>query len=267
MALKPKFEAPANHTLDDNTAVAEDPANSTTDSAAAAAQTSTALARASATSLSVQEAASRAKEFQREVQDMKGASDFSYGNYDVFKGNNGVIQQMGGDEADLGRWAKVRLLAWDEHFEISPGTQDKTSKDFVAYSKDGRTIDSVIGDDQKRFVGRTEEEYLTYLKNDEGFGEAKVRRFIDTACALLGTDSGEGPIGRVIQVTLSESSIPAFSKYQQELTDNARCVAMGLPGWSLPEDPFTFFFLREMASKGTNRWTRLKIVSTLPAKL
>ena len=108
---------------------------------------------------------------------------------------------------------------------------------------------------------------MKYLRDDEEFAKAKSRRFIDTACALLATDSGDGPIGKVIQVTLSESSIPAFSRYQQELQDNARCVAMGLPGFTLPDDPFTFFFLRELAQKNSNKWTKLKVVTSLPAKL
>lgn len=226
----------------------------------------TAVAKASASSVAtINEAAANAKRFQRELEEMRGASDFSFGNYRVFKGNNGEIAEMSGDKDSLGRWAKVRLMAWDEHFEVSPGT--KEGKEFVAYSKDGKIIDSVIGDDQKKFVGKSTDEYLQYLQDTEGFNDAKVRRFIDTACALLATDTGDGPFGEVIQITLSESSIPAFSKYQQALKDKAKCVAMGLPGFSVPEDPFTLFFIREAAEKGSNRWTKLKVTDRLPAKI
>jgi hypothetical protein len=228
-------------------------------------QTSLVVAKASAGALiTPNEAAANAKRFQKEVADMKGSSDFSFGNYETFKANNGSIVGMTGDKTDLGRWAKVRLIAWDEHYECSPGTDD--GKDYVAYSKDGITIDSVIGEEQRSYVGKTVNEYLAFLEA-EGFDRAKVRRFIDTGCALLATDNGEGPIGSVIQVTLSESSIPAFSRYQQQLQDNAKCVAMGIPGFTLPADPFTFFMIREAASKGDRRWTKLKISQTLPAKL
>jgi hypothetical protein len=225
----------------------------------------TAIAKASATSLSLNEAAAKAKSFAREVADMKGASDFSYGNYAVFKGNNGEIG--GPDNVSMGRWAKVRLLSWDDHHEISPGEQGASSKDFVAYSKDGKVIDSVIGEEMKAWVGSSCEEYIKYLKEKEDFQNAKSRRFIDTACAVLATDSGDGPIGKIIQITLSESSIPAFAKHQQNLADTARCVSMGLPGFSLPEDPFTFYFIRELASKGNNKWTKLRIEMNLPAKI
>lgn len=260
-----------------DTAVVENPAEveaprSEPAQEAAAAKTTASVAIAvasntSSTAVAVADAAAKAKEFQREVNAMKGASDFSYGNFRTFKGNNGEISESGGDQATLGRWAKVRLLSWDEHHEVSPGEQSDSSKSFVAYSKDGKTIDSVIGDEQKAWVGKSVAEYLDYLRTKEEFTNAGSRRFVDMACALMAAEDEDAPIGEVIQVTLSQSSIPAFSKYQEQLTNKARCVAMGLPGFTLPIDPFTFFLVREVAKKGENRWTKLKIESTLPAKL
>jgi hypothetical protein len=236
-------------------------------SAEAKTAATTAVAKASSTSVATNEAVQRAKAFQRELDEMRGASDFSFGNYRMFKANQGEIQESGGEEDSLGKWAKVRLIGWDNHFEVSPGEQGASTKNFVAYSKDGKTIDHVIGEEQKEWAGRSVEDYLKYLREDEDFEKAKVREFVDTACALLGTESSDGPIGEVVQVTLSESSILAFDKYKQGLKDKARCVAMGLPGFSLPEDPFTFYFLREAAQKGDNKWTKLKIVAELPAKI
>jgi hypothetical protein len=275
MALKKPNQAETNNTAafeaepGTDTAVADAPASPEAQEADAKVATTTALAKAATTSVATSNAAAadQARKFAKEVEAMKGASDFSYGNYSVFKGNNGEIAESGGDEASLGRWAQVRLLSWDEHHEISPGEKGASTKDFVAYSKDGKIVDSVIGEELKAWVGKPVAEYVEYLRTEEEFAQTKVRRFIDTACALMATDSGDGPIGSVIQVTLSESSISAFSKYQQQLIDTARCVEMGLPGFKMPDDPFTFFFLREVASKGENRWTKLKIVTSLPAKV
>lgn len=235
--------------------------------ASAKSEAGTAIAKATSTSVAVEGAAAEAKKFQKEVEAMKGASDFSYGNYAVFKGDNGAIVEKGGEESDLGRWAQVRLLSWDEHYEISPGEQGASTKDFVAYSKEGQVIDSIIGEELKAWVGKPVSEYVEFLRTEEEFDKTKVRRFLDTACALMASDSGDGPIGSVIQVTLSESSIQSFSRYQQSLVDTARCVSMGLPGFKLPEDPFNFFFIREVAKKGNNTWTKLKISATLPVKL
>lgn len=252
-----------------DTVAARTPETEADADASAKVTATTAIAKASSTStaVAVEGAASQAKQFQKEVEAMKGAGDFSFGNYRVFKGTNGALEEVGGDEATLGRWAKVRMLAWDDHFEISPGDKGASTKDFVAYSKDGQVVDSVIGEEQKPWVGRKVSDYVEYLKKEEEFDKASVRRFIDISCALLAADDTDGPVGEIIQVSLAPSSIPAFSKYQEDLKNKARCVAMGLPGFAIPEDPFTFFFLRESASKGDEKWTKLKILSNLPAKI
>lgn len=251
----------------DAPAEVEAPRSEAHQDAAAKTTAAVAIANATNTSLSVADAAAKAKEFQREINAMRGASDLSYGNFRVFKGNNGEIAESGGEEATLGRWAKVRLLSWDDHFEISPGEQGASTKDFVAYSKDGKRIDSVIGEELKTWVGKSVDEYVEYLRTTEEFANTKRRRFVDMAVALMAADHEDAPIGEVIQVTLSESSIPAFSRYQEQLSNKARCVAMGLPGFTLPEDPFTFFLIREVAKKGDNKWTKLKVESNLPAKI
>lgn len=260
MALKPKFEAETNQ---GDTAVAEEP--STASAAADAAQASSAVIVKAKTSVAVvNEVAQRAKSFRKEFEAMRDASDMSYGNYDVFKAHNGSIRQLKDAQTDLGRWAKVRLMAWSDSYVVSPGTDDKGSEAFLAYSRDGRVIDNLVGDDLQQFSGKPVEEYLAYLRDKEGFDRARARRFIDTACLLLGCDSGKLPAGKMIQITLSETSLPTFSKYQNSLIDTARCAELGLPGVQIPEDPFTFYYVRESASKGSNHWTKLKISQTLP---
>ena len=211
--------------------------------------------------------AAQAKAFQRELDEMKGAADFSFGNYTVFKGNNGEIAQTGDNGVSFGRWVKVRLLAWDDHFETTPGSQDKGSKEFVAYSKDGKVIDHVIGEEQKKWVGGPVTQYVDYLRETEGFDKASTKRYVDLSVAVLGSDSGEEPESRIVQLVLSQSSITSFTKYQQYLKDTARCIAMGLPGFSMPEDPFTFFVIREVVSSNGNKWTKLTFNANLPAKL
>jgi hypothetical protein len=272
-AEKPAFEQePQGDTAVVDKAATETPkepvADGKVDEAAAAATTSTAIAKAATTAVSTTEAAAKAKGFQKEVDAMKGAFDFSYGNFNVYKGNNGEIVQSGADGDSFGRWVKVRMLGWDEHFEVSPGEESAASKEFVAYSKDGKTIDSVIGEEQRGYVGKPVSEYVEYLRTTEEFDKADSRRFVDIACAVLGADNADAEdVGKVVQITLSQSSIPAFSKYQEGLKTTARCVEMGLPGFAVPEDPFQFFFIREPAAKGTKKWTKLRIEQNLPNKL
>lgn len=245
---------------------APDTASSNAQDAGAAA--STAIAKASAGAVTTQEAAANAKKFKSEVEAMKGAFNFDYGNFDSYKGNNGEILQTGSGDDTFGRWVKGRMIGWDEHYEVSPGEKSGSSKDFVAYSKDGKTIDYVIGEEQREWVGKSVAEYVQYLKDGEDFAKASSRHFIDVAFAVLGADNGDAEgIGKVVQITLSKSSIPAFSKYQEGLKSAARCVEMGLPGFTIPADPFTFYFIREVAKKGDDNWTKLRIEQTLPNKL
>lgn len=234
--------------------------------ATAKVQATTAIAKAQTTAVSTADAASVAKQFKKEVEAMKGAADFGYGSHRVVKADNGALKEMAGEKVNFGRWMKVRLLAWDYSYQVSPGEQGKDSGQFVAYSKDGVTIDSIIGEELKSWEGKPLDDYLEYLRNEEEFDKAGKREFIDTECAVLGSED-EPEFREVLQVTLSSSSIPAFRKYQSDLEANAKCVAMGLAGFRLPEDPFTFYYLRDVASKGSNTWTKLKIVSSLPAKI
>ena len=243
-------------------------ANEVETAIAPAASTAVAVApRQSNTVAVLANVAEQAKAFQRELDEMKGAADFSFGNYTVFKGNNGEIAQTGDNGVSFGRWVKVRLLAWDDHFETTPGSQDKGSKEFVAHSKDGKVIDSVIGEEQKKWAGKPVAEYVDYLRETEGFDKAATKRYVDLSVAVLGSDSGEEPESRIVQLVLSQSSIPSFTKYQQSLKDTARCIAMGLPGFSMPEDPFTFFVIREVVAANGNKWTKLTFNANLPAKL
>lgn len=234
----------------------------------AAAPAAVPAVRTTSTSVAARnEAADQAKAFARQLADLQGG-DFSFGSYRVFKGSNGEIAEMSGEKVSCGRWMKVVLLNWNTHHEISPSTDDKSAKEFVAYSLDGITIDSCIGEEQRaEWSGKPVKDYVEYLRNEEDFAKADVRPFIDMACALLGTDSGDGPVGTVIQVTLSSSSMQNFKRYFTSLEGTARCVAMGLPGFTMPENPFELFLVREVASKNANRWTKINLMSSLPAKL
>ena len=239
-------------------AAAPAPASAPATAPAVAPAASTAVAPAASTAVTTN-TSEEAKRFQREFDEMRGAADFSYGNYPIYKGSNGAIREMGQNKtASFGRWVKVRMVAWDESYQIGPGVDGNKAKDFVAFSKDGKTIDSVIGEDLRHFVGKPVVEYLDYLRS-EGYVKADSKRYVHTACAVLDSEDGTHQPGQIVQVTLSQSSLPSFSAYQEKLKTSARAVAMGIPGFSLPRDPFTFRFSAEAASKGSNTWTKLKI--------
>lgn len=205
-------------------------------------------------------------QFAAEVNAMRGACDFSYGNYTVYKGNNGEIVSK--DQPSLGRWAKVTMIGWDDRFEISPGSKAVAAKDAVAYSKDGISIDNCIGEEfSTEWNGRPVAEYLQFLRGTMEYRTAEKRRFIDIGCVIHECESAPEMAGEILQISLSQSSIPSFSSYQEKLAGKALAVSKGIPGILVPKDPFTFYFLREAANKGDNSWTKLKVMDKLPTKI
>ena len=114
----------------------------------------------------VEDAATKAKNFQKEVEAMKGALNLDYGSVQMFKANQGKIGETDGDKRKLGRYAQVRLLAWDDRYELSTGDPSKSSKDFLAFSKDGVTVDNVVGDELKKWEGKPVADYLDYLRTE-----------------------------------------------------------------------------------------------------
>lgn len=203
--------------------------------------------------------------FKEQVEEMKGAADFSHGNFPVFKGITGEIKCK---EESLGRWVKGAMLAWDDHTQVSPGSDSEKAKEAVGYSKDGETLDNVIGTDKYgQWVGKPVDDYLNFLREDGDYPHARKDRYVDVAFMVLECENGGERVGQTIQITLSKSSIPSFEAYQQSLKMAAMALKRNIPGAKLPEDPFTFYFIRESAAKGDKSWTKLRVSASLPAKI
>lgn len=264
-AFEEMDEGTTTHVADTSKPAANEPATAAAPAAPAAAAPATGGALAAKAPGAVALKDDSARKFAEEVQAMKGAADFSWGNYKVFKGNNGDIIS-GDDKTKLGRWVKVSMLAWDDHYEVSPNSKSDKSKDALAFSKDGKVVDRTVGEQYAEWAGKPIAEYVKFLKEECDYVNANDRRFIDVACIVHECDANEDFAGEVIQITLSQSSIPSFSQYQEKLVQKARALARGIPGVKIPEDPFTFYFLREVVSDKDNTWTKLKVVDRLPAK-
>lgn len=227
------------------------------------AETPRAVALRASTAVAAPNEASR---FLEEFEGMKGTADFSYGNFTVFKGNNGEIVSTDDAKTSLGRWVRITMLSWDDHWEVSPNEKAEGSRDFVAYSDDGETISRTIGEEYRRWVGKPVNDYIAFL-HAEGYDQAKARMFVDIEAVILEAESTTDMNGEIVQITLSQSSLPSFNRYQERLKGIARAISRGVPGMKLPEDPFTFYLLRQLASAKGNNWTKLEVLSKLPAKI
>lgn len=264
MALKkPQTQntAPAFEDVNDTSPPFEEGTTPAPQEAAAAVQATTAVAVTTSTSITTI-ATDQAKTFQQELAAMKDSTDFSLGTFTTFKASNGVIAETGEGKLSLGRWVDGRMMAYGAFTQVSPGDSGAKAKGFVAWSKDGKTVDTVLGDGTERsFVGKSVQDYLHYLRETEGLTGADAKEYLNVAFLVMGCESGEVDEGEIVNIVLAPSSITAFRAYESQLQLGARAAAMGLKTKAdLSGDPFRFRFSCVQASNTKNqRWSKLVI--------
>lgn len=106
------------------------------------------------------------------------------------------------DNKPLGREIKMELLSWQDNFVISPG-DDKSPKDLVKYSDDGRTCSD----------GTPVAEHLAYLRS-LGLTKAALKERTVIVASLESAPEAPDLVDRVIQIDLSPQSRASFSDYR-----------------------------------------------------
>lgn len=226
------------------------------------AQAREATTAASSTS-AVAVAAKKAQDFKRELEEMRDAISFDYGTLANYKATNGAIRETGNGTRSFGEWVQGRLMAYGAFWQVSPGGSDTKLKGFVAFSKDGKTVDHVIGDGAERsFVGKPVVDYLDYLRNTEGLDKADSKPYLNMAILVTSSARGEKSeveVGETVNLVLSSSSIRSFTAYEEKLKLATRAMQMGLPSKALPDDPFMLRFTATEAQSNGNRWTKIDV--------
>lgn len=225
------------------------------------AEASTAIAASAATSAAAV-AAEKAQQFKAELESMKDSISFDWGTLPTYKASNGEIAETGNGKSSFGKFLDGRLMSFGGFVQVSPGDSGAKTKGFVAFSKDGKVIDSVIGDGAERtFVGKPVQAYLDYLRETEGLEQASAKDYLNLAMLVIDSESKTVEPGTFVNVVLSQSSIRSFRAYEEQLKLNARAMAMGLPvKGGLSADPFKFRLVAEQAvnAKG-QRWAKIGI--------
>lgn len=244
----------------DHVAEAETVTETVTQAAPAAAQAAATTAIATS---AVSVAAEKAREFKEELESMRGATSAEYGILPSYKADNGAIAETGNGKTTFGKWMAGRMMSFDTFHQVSPGDSNSAkTKGFVAFSKDGVTVDSVIGDGTERsFIGKPVQAYLDYLRDTEGLTEAQSKEYLTVTMVVLDSEAKTVEPGTQVNVVLSQSSIRSFRAYEEKLKLNARAAAMGLPvKGGVSEDPFRFKFVAENASNNRGqKWCKLAI--------
>jgi len=195
---------------------------------------------------------------------MHNAVSFGYGVFPTFKATNGAIRETGNGTRTFGTWVQGRMMGFAPFWQVSPGGSESKLKDFVAFSNDGKTIDSVIGDGVERtYVGKPVAEYLDYLRTTEGLSDADCKPYMNIALCVVSSDKGEKsgiPVGEVVALVLSKTSMTSFTAYEEKLKLSARAAAMGLPVKPISGDPFMLRFGAEVANNNKGQsWTKMTV--------
>jgi len=212
----------------------------------------------------ISDATRRAQAFKKELEEMRDAVSFGHGVLPAFKATNGAIRETGSGTRSFGAWVQGRLMGYSPFWQVSPGGSESKLKGFVAFSNDGKIIDSVVGDGVERtYVGKTVAEYLDYLHKTEGLSDAGCKPYMNLAIYVVGSDKGEAAglaSGEVVNIVLSKTSMTSFTAYEEKLKLAARAAAMGLPTKAISEDPFMLRFEAEVANNNKGQsWTKLTI--------
>ena len=113
------------------------------------------------------------------------------------------------DKKDIGTSIKVELISWNKRWVVSAGVSDAEANELVKFSMDGVTLQ---GD------GRTIKEYVTFLRDVEGYKNAGVKEYYSMWCNLTHAAGADVPVNdqKMVEIQLSPQSVGQFKAFQIE---------------------------------------------------
>jgi hypothetical protein len=177
----------------------------------------------------------------------KPVVDFLKGNFkDAFKvdwntlrriqANQGNFLDLEENKKMLGGVMVFEMMSYQDNWQISPGTDDKSDAEFVRYSNDGVMTQQ----------GENCNQYLAELI-ESGRTKAKMTQRVTLAgTAIL---PGSAIDGQLIQIDLSQSSRQLFERFRMQ-------TALDVSRGARTEDQCVPFKMScKVVSKGDNSWT------------
>jgi hypothetical protein len=184
--------------------------------AAAAAEAKTAIAKVGAGSLA---AAVQTENLLAQMRDAIPAVQF--GTFPRLIGANGNVSVKTDGDKLLGRWADLQLLSWSDTYVVSPGSDKDEAKKLVRYSRDGVTIDE---------TGESVNDYLKQLREVDGYKDASKKQYVELIGFLKSSEQAGGPVGELVQVSLSPKSRLTFDAYRANVGVKVRLGQMSSEG-------------------------------------
>jgi hypothetical protein len=164
---------------------------------------------------------------------------------DRIQANNGNFLDLGDNKKSMGATIQMRLLSWQDSWQVSPGSDSEEAKQYVRYSDDGKVTKQ----------GENIEQYLEKLRGM--YPNASCDHRVVIAGVLEGAEKGSRLEGQLVQIDLSKTSKQEFDKYQ---INTAYKLGKGL----LTQESVELMTMKaEVVSGKNNRsWTKVNFEPT-----
>lgn len=218
---------PAAETVNETaSAPAEAPAE-----AAAPAPTTTAVAPRPANAVAM---AGRPRDLITET--FKNAFTVDWNTLNRIQASNGNFLDVELNKQAIGQEITLEIMSFQDHWQISPGTDDDNDAQYVRYSDDGKL--TTEGEDCN--------EYLAALKV-AGYDGAKMTQRL----VLAGNIVGGSHDGKLVQINLPPTSKAMFDRFRMQASiDIAKAKRT-------PDDLRTLKLKAMVETKGKNSWTKV----------
>ncbi len=167
-----------------------------------------------------------------------------FGTFPRLIGANGAVCVKTDGSRSLGESVELQLLSWTEVYVVSPGSDKDEAKDLVRYSRDGVNIDE---------TGENVNDYLKKLRDVDGYKDASRKQYIELIGFLKSASKDGGPIGELVQVSLSPQSLLSFRSYMANVAIKVRIGQMKAEGVE------NLRITAEGKSGNGRNWTILKV--------
>jgi len=181
------------------------------------------------------------------LDDLKDLFTVDYDTFERLKSGSGNI--VDSQNNSLGSQIALRVLSWQDAWDISPGSQVPEAKKVVKYSDDGvRTKDT----------GELITEYLDRLRSGDVDGVkypgAKIAPKKVIVGVLEGAEKPTNLLGKTVQVSLSTQSAKSFDRHRFDFTlqqqmgkrstvDGADCVLINAEARSSNGNNYTLLLV------------------------
>jgi hypothetical protein len=181
------------------------------------------------------------------IEAAKNAYRVDWDTLDRVQANNGKFLDVGKQKANMGETIQLRLLSWQDLWQISPGVSGAEAAEYVRYSDDGKITNK----------GEDCIEFLNMLKNELGYKNAKLTQRVVIVGILEGTEKDSRLQGEMVQIDLSNTSKKEFDKYR------LGCAYKVGKGILTAEQVSLMTMKTEIATKGTDSWTKVLFEPTI----